>query len=111
MSEGHEYPERDRRKHDRRTHGEHQHRIHLHRRNARRLGFAYYLNISAGMLWLVMIPVALTTSLEHSVPFLVGISLYALFAAHLSAAFAAAAGKGANEAALTLHSPDVPPGP
>lgn len=32
--------------------------------------------------WAVMIPVSLLTGLKHSVPFLVGISVYALAGAH-----------------------------
>lgn len=35
--------------------------------------------------WFVMIPVSLLTDLKHSVPYLVGLSVYALAASHFSA--------------------------
>jgi hypothetical protein len=35
--------------------------------------------------WLIMIPIAVKTGLKESVPFLVFISLWALFGAHLAA--------------------------
>lgn len=82
------------------------HRIHLHRRSARRLGIAAAANFLAAGLFAAMIPVSMLTGLRSSVPYLVGISVYALFAAHLSAAFAAMAGKGAHESAVAAHEPD-----
>jgi hypothetical protein len=39
----------------------------------------------ATVVWLLMIPVSVFTSLKDSVPFLVGISLWALVGAHWSA--------------------------
>lgn len=39
----------------------------------------------ATLAWLVMIPVSVLTGLKDSVPFLVGISLWALVGAHWSA--------------------------
>lgn len=57
-----------------------------------------WLNLGLGCLFLIMIPVALITGLKKSVPFLVGISLWALVAAHWSAALAAYAAEKAEEA-------------
>lgn len=50
-----------------------------------------WVNIILGVLFLAMIPVALISGLKKSVPFLVFLSLWALVAAHWSAALAAQA--------------------
>lgn len=57
-----------------------------------------WLNVILGAYFLAMIPVSLTTNLKHSVPFLVAISLWALVAAHWSAALAALAAIQAERA-------------
>lgn len=49
------------------------------------------LNLVFGVVFLALIPVALMTNLKQSVPFLVFLSLWALVAAHWSAALAALA--------------------
>lgn len=49
----------------------------------------FWMNLLMGVLFMAMIPVSLVTGLQHSVPFLVGISLWALVAAHWGAALAA----------------------
>lgn len=85
----------------------HAHRLNLHRRNAKRLGVAFWLNVSAALAWLVMIPVSVETGLKNSLPYLVSISVYALFAAHVSAALAALAGKSGNEVAVAVHSQEL----
>lgn len=50
-----------------------------------------WMNIILGVVFLVMIPVALISGLKKSVPFLVFLSLWALVAAHWSGALAAQA--------------------
>jgi len=55
------------------------------------------LNSALGLVFFVMIPVALMTGLKSSVPFLVTISLWALVAAHWSGALAAWAAKRSEE--------------
>lgn len=47
------------------------------------------VNMMLGLIFVVMIPVALITGLKNSVPFLVFLSLWALVAAHWSGALAA----------------------
>lgn len=86
-------------------------RLHLHRRNAHRLGLAFWTNAIMAGGWAVMMPVVLSTGLKSSVPFLAEISLWALVVGHMASALAALAGKGAHEAAETLHAPDESPGP
>lgn len=56
-----------------------------------------WMNMILGTLFLALIPVSLITGLKKSVPFLVGISLWALVAAHWSAALAAYAGEEAGD--------------
>jgi len=82
-----------------------------HHRNARRLGVAFWANVVLGLLWTLMVPVTLLTSLKTSVPFVAAISLYALMASHFVGAIAALAGKASSENAARLHSPDDRPGP
>lgn len=47
--------------------------------------FLKHFHAVMALLWLLMIPVAIFTSLQSSVPFLVFISLWALVGAHWSA--------------------------
>lgn len=61
-----------------------------------------WLNTVLGVAFLVMIPVSLATGLKSSVPFLVGISLWALVAAHWSGALAASASIEAVKAAQAV---------
>lgn len=56
----------------------HRHRHHLSK-------WIWRAHAMFSVLWLAMIPVTLVTSLRTSVPFLVAISLWALFAAHAAA--------------------------
>lgn len=58
------------------------------------------LHAALAVLFMVMIPVTLITGLKQSVPFLVGISLWALVAAHWSSALAA------DAARISAENPD-----
>jgi hypothetical protein len=44
-----------------------------------------HFHAAASILWLIMIPISIVTPLKDSVPFLVGISLWALVGAHWAA--------------------------
>ena len=86
--------------------------VHLrHRRNARRLGVAFWVNVSATALWTTMLPVTLVTGLKASVPFIAAISIYSLMVTHAVGAIAALSAKASSENAAKLHSPDEAPGP
>lgn len=85
--------------------------LHRHRRNARRLGLAFYSNVTLAVLWTAMLPLVLLTSLKSSVPFVAAISIYALMVGHVTAALAALAGKAGSESAAAVHARDEPPGP
>lgn len=76
---------------------------HPHRRNARRLGFAFWTNLTLAVAWTVMVPVTLITGLKSSVPFLAVISIYALMVGHATGAIASLAGKASNETVAKLH--------
>lgn len=55
----------------------------------RRLNLAMLaFNVVLTVVWLAMIPVTLATGLKDSIPYLVFISIWALFASHLAGAVA-----------------------